>query len=355
MVPPNQPKGNSNNPSGTSKTPLSTQTNKKAIPTPPPVPPKRKSNNTLIPILIAIGVLMLGAVAWLSYDSMKKSRALEQKIATLKESEKIRTELENQYNDAIAELDALKGDNEQINALIDQQKVELEAQKNDIGRLIRDQRNLNAARAQIKELKETIAGSIAEIEQLNAEQEMLAQQNLLLKDERDSLTLTLQVKSSENEELNVARAQLVNETESLSKSVEKGSVIMVKSVQVAGQKLRKGGKASDKDKAKKIDQLKVCFTTVVNDLVPPGPEKFFIRIINPAGETMAIDDLGSGSIMSKSGDNLTYTQMKEYDYANDEADLCFLWNPSMAFDPGKYNVEIYNKGYLSGIGNFELK
>ena len=61
---------------------------------------------------------------------------------------------------------------------------------------------------------------------------------------------------------------------------------------------------------------------------------------------MAIDDLGSGSIMSKSGENLTYTQVKEYDYANDEADLCFLWNPNSPFSPGSYNVEIYNKGDL---------
>jgi len=356
MVPPNQPKGNEANKQGTSKT-TPTQAQKKAVPTPPPpVPPKKKkSNGALLPILITVGILMLGTVAWLSYDSMKKSRALEQKIAVLKESEKVRMELENQYNEAIAELDALKGDNDQINALIDQQKAELAAQKNEIGLLLRDQRKLNAARAQVKELKETIAVSIAEIEQLQAEQEMLANQNLVLKGERDSLTMTLQAKNTEYQKLNTARAQLVSETEELSLSVEKGSVIMVKEVKVTGQKVRKGGKATDRDKAKKIDQLKVCFTTVVNDLVQPGMEQFFIRIVNPAGETLAIDDLGSGSIMSKAGDNLTYTQVKEYDYANDEADLCFLWNPNSPFSPGQYAVEIYNKGYLAGIGDFELK
>lgn len=355
MVPPNQPKGNETNKQGTPRT-TPTQAQKKAIPTPkPPVPPKKKSNSALIPILVSVGILMLGAVAWLSYDSMKKSRALEQKIAVLKEAEKVRTELENQYNDAIAELDALKGNNEQINALIDQQKAELESQKNEIGRLLRDQRKLNAARAEINQLKNDVANSIAEIEQLKADQEMLAEQNLMLKGERDSLTMTLQTKTIENQELSVARAQLVSETQSLSHSVEKGSVIMVKDVKVTGQKVRNGGKASNRDKAKKIDQLKVCFTTVVNDLVQPGMEQFFIRIVSPAGETLAIDDLGSGSIMSKAGENLTYTQVKEYDYANDEADLCFLWNPNSPFSPGSYNVEIYNKGYLAGIGAFELK
>ena len=355
MAHPNDPKGNSAKAKGTSQTPPI----KKAIPTPPPrrpVPPKKKTNGALIPILVAVGILLLGVLAWFSYDSMKKTRVLEQKVALLKESEKVRTELENQYNDAIAELDGLKGDNEQINALIDQQKAELAAQKNDIGRLLRDQRKLNAARSQIAELKTTIASSIAQIEQLNAEQEMLAQNNLMLKDERDSLTASLQMKSTENQELSVARAQLVSETESLSKSVEVGSVILVKEVKVTGQKTRKSGKASDRDKAKKVDQLKVCFTTVVNDLVQPGTEKFFIRIVNPSGETLAIDDLGSGTVTnSKTGESVAFTQVKEYDYVNDEADLCFLWNPNTAFDAGKYEVEIYNKGYLSGKGDFELK
>jgi myosin heavy subunit len=355
MVPPNSPKGTNPQKTGTPQT-TPTQKSSSSSPAPPPIPPKKKSSGALVPILVGLGVIMLLAVAWLSYTSMIKARALEQKIALLEESEKVRQELENQYNEAIAELDALKGDNEQINALIDQQKAELAAQKNEIGRLLRDKRKLDAARAQIAELKTTVANSIAEIEQLQAEQEMLAQQNLLLLDEKDSLTATLQMKASENQELSKVKAKLVSETKSLSKSVEVGSVVLVKKVKVTGQKLRKGGKASDRDKAKKVDQLKVCFTTVVNDLVQPGTEQFFIRIINPNGETLAIDDLGSGTMMnSKSGERVEYTQVKEYDYSNDEADLCFLWNPNTPFDSGQYDVEIYNKGYLAGTGSFELK
>ena len=346
MVPTNQPgKGG----------PPQQPTKKTAIPTAQkPLPPK--SSNPLLPIVLVIGFLLLTAVAWLTYKSINTTRALEEKVAELQEAEKIRGELENQYNEAIAELDNLKSDNEQINALIDQQKAELMSQKNQISGLLRDKRKYDAARAEIADLKAQVAGYIAEVEQLKAEQEILASENLVLKDERDNLNLSLQAKLGENEVLTEAQAQLVNENEKLEKSVLVGSVVKVKNVKVTGQKIRKGGKTAERNNAKKVDQLKVCFTTIVNDLVPPGKESFFIRIISPKGETLAIDDLGSGAILdSKTGEEVRYTQVKEYDYANDETQLCFLWNPNMPFQSGKYDVEIYNKGFLSGSGTFELK
>jgi len=326
-----------------------------------PVPPPYKSQpknsgSPLLPVLITVGLLMLVAVGWLTYNSMSMTRALEQKVAELEEAEKLRSELENQYNQAIAELESLKGDNEQINALIEQQKLELSAQKDQITVLLRDKRQFDNARAEIGNLKAKVAGYIAEIEQLGAEHELLVMENAKLLDEKENLSASLQVKSQENEELSTVKAQLVTEKEELSKAVQVGSVIKVKSVQVTGMKLRKSGKTAEKSNAKRVDQLKVCFTTIANELVNPGTEQFFIRILSPKGETMAIDDLGSGAIVnSKTGEEVRYTQVKEYDYANDETQLCFVWAPSIPFQSGKYDVEIYNKGYLAGNGTFELK
>ena len=120
-------------------------------------------------------------------------------------------------------------------------------------------------------------------------------------------------------------------------------------------KVRKSGKTSEKESAKRVDQLKICFTTIANDVVQPGKEKFYIRVINPKGETLAIDDLGSGTTVDKNGQEVRFTQVQEYDYANDETQLCFIWKPNMAFQGGKYKVEIYNKGFFAGSDDFELK
>jgi len=306
-------------------------------------------------VAIVVGLVMLGVAAWLTYESMNKTRLLEQKVAELEESEKLKVELEAQYNKAIADLDALKGENEQINAMIDQQKLELESQKDKISSLLREKKQLDAARKEIAGLKAKVNEYIAQIEQLKAEQEQLTQDNTQLRSDRDSLSYTLQTRVAENETLNTAKAQLVSEKEQLSKSVEAGSVIKVKDIKVTGMKVRKSGKTSEKESAKRVDQLKICFTTIANDVVQPGKEKFYVRVINPKGETLAIDDLGSGSTVDKNGQDVRYTQVQEYEYANDETQLCFVWKPNTSFQGGKYKVEIYNKGFFAGSSDFELK
>ncbi|TAK41871.1 MAG: hypothetical protein EPO28_08010 [Saprospiraceae bacterium] len=306
--------------------------------------------------MLTLGFLMLIAVAWLTYSSISTTRVLEQKIAQLEEAERLRIELENQYNNALAELDKLKGENTDINNMIDQQKLELESQMSEISSLLREKRDLDAARSEINDLKTRVASYIAEIEQLKAEQEQLTEENMLLKNDTAALSTNLQSKTSENEELYSAKAKLVNEKEELTQAVRLGSVIKVKDVKVTGQKMRKSGKTTNRESAKRVDQLKVCFTTLSNELVEPGTEKFYIRIINPKGETIAIDDLGSGTLEnSMTGEEVRFTQMKEYAYANDETQLCYVWEPGVPFQAGSYDVEIYNKGYLAGTGSFELK
>jgi hypothetical protein len=320
-----------------------------------PPPPNRNKNTPWLPIAIVAGLLLLGVAAWLTYNSMSTTRLLEQKVAELEESEKLKAELEGQFNQAIAELDALKGENEHINALIDQQKAELEAQKEQITLLLRDKKKLDAARREINGLRAKVSEYIAQVEQLRAEQEQLTQDNLQLKADTDSLSYTLQSKLAENETLNTAKAQLVSEREELTKSVQAGSVIKVKDIKVTGMKVKKSGKATERESAKRVDQLKICFTTIANDVVQPGKEKFYIRVISPKGETLAIDDLGSGTTVDKNGQEVRFTQVQEYDYANDETQLCFVWKPNVPFQSGKYKVEIYNKGFFAGSDDFELK
>ncbi|GIV30722.1 MAG: hypothetical protein KatS3mg029_0073 [Saprospiraceae bacterium] len=317
--------------------------------------PTRKRNGAM-PVLIAVGVLMLGAVGWLTYTSVQTTRSLEQKVAELEEAQRLQAELETQYFSALSELDRLKGENAEINTMIDQQKAELEEQRNQISKLLRDKRNLDAARAEIANLKAQIDTYVAEIERLTMEQEQLRQQNEQLTIETSTLSTNLQRTESENQSLKEYQAKLVNEREELAKAVRIGSVVKVKDIKVTGEKLRNNGKAVERRSANRVDQLRVCFTTVENAIVEPGTERFYIRIINPKGETLAIDDLGSGVLEhTATGEPLLYSQVQEHEYTNEETQLCFAWKPGIPLQSGKYEVEIYNKGYLAGKSSFELK
>lgn len=325
---------------------------------PPPATeqPVDKKRNIALPFIIGLGVLMLGAIAWLTYTSVQTTRDLQQKVAELEEAQRLQAELETQYFSALSELDRLKGENAEINTMIEQQKAELEEQRNQISKLLRDKRNLDAARSEIANLKTQIESYVAEIERLTQEQEKLREENQLLSIETSNLANNLQRTESENQSLKEYQAKLVNEREELTKAVLIGSVVKVKDISVTGEKVRNNGKAVERRSANRVDQLRVCFTTVENAIVEPGTERFYIRIINPKGETLAIDDLGSGVLEhTATGEPLLYSQVKEHEYTNEETQLCFAWKPGIPLQSGKYEVEIYNKGYLAGKSSFELK
>lgn len=322
----------------------------------PPVPQKKERKGVWVPLSIGLGVLMLLAVAWLTYTSINTTRELEQKVAELQEAERLQSELESQYFEALTELDNMKGENADINNMIEQQKQELEEQKQQIDRLLRDKRKLDVARSEIADLKNRIATYVAEIEQLTLEQEQLKQNNEQLQSENAALASHLELQSNENQQLRDYQTKLVSEKEDLTKSVRLGSVIKVKDISVTGLKVGKNGKEAERRSAKRVDQLKVCFTTLENDIVDPGTETFYIRIINPKGETLAIDDLGAGVLEdTATGKEVRFSQAQEHEYANEETQLCFNWEPGLPLQSGQYDVEIYNKGYLAGKSTFELK
>ena len=59
--------------------------------------------------------------------------------------------------------------------------------------------------------------------------------------------------------------------------------------------------------------------------------------------------------VANSGESIQYTQAVEVDYGPEPVRGCLNWQPGIPFESGTYQVEIYNKGFLSGKGSFALK
>jgi hypothetical protein len=94
-----------------------------------------------------------------------------------------------------------------------------------------------------------------------------------------------------------------------------------------------------------------------NELVNRGEEEFLLRILNPQGETLAVDESGSGSFTSlTTGRQTRYTMKKSVTYNPDSASpVCMTWTSTQPFSQGDYTVEIYNKGLLAGQGRLNLR
>lgn len=326
----------------------------------------KDSKQRLTAFAAVIIVALLGTNAFLLYNKYNQAQVIENQKMEINEGEKLKADLEKQYYESLSELEEMRGNNTELNALIDQQKTDLKERKDKIARMIRQGKNskkeLLAAREELGQLKIQLDQYVSENNKLREEKEILAQANSQLTNEKQTLESEVATQLQMNEEHITARAALVSQKETLesvnsdlSAKVTIASVVKVETLEATGWKIRKNGKAAKKKRASAVDRVKVCFTATANQVVADGIEKFYIRVIDPTGETLAVEDLGSGVLTSNGGEDIRYTKVKEIDYSNEDVEACMLWEPNLPFQKGEYNVEIYNKGFLCGKGNFKLK
>lgn len=325
------------------------------------------NNSSQQRLLIIAGIIiatLLVTNAILLFNKFKQDNVVDNQTSQLDEANSLKVELEKQYQEALSDLEEMRGTNDELNAIIDQQKEELRQQKDKISSLLSGGKDLGRAKAEMKNMRSQVAGYVAEIDRMKAEianlkgeKDQLAERSKALEANLDSANIRASQLEGEKSALNAEKMQLADEKNKLTDKVNLASVIKVDKISVTPLKERNSGKTVKKKYAKNVDQIRVCFQTTENRITRPGAEAFHVRIINPVGETMAIDELGSGTFYSReNSEEIRYTYMKEYEYNQDATEICFNWDPNLgAFSKGKYKVEVYNKGHLAGTGSFDLK
>lgn len=308
---------------------------------------------------IAIAVL-LGLSIFLMVSKYKTGQELDTANIELNEQKQAFAELDTKYNDAVAQLEQQKGLNAQLDEKINQQLQQLEQNKSQIETLIREKRDYKSALARMESQKQQY---LAEIDKLKAEVGILTEKNTQLSTENQNLSTSLTETQSRLSEESTAKAALISEKtqleterQALSKKVDIASAVRVKNITVKAVDVRNSGKEKSKSRASKVDKLNICFVTEPNEVVPSGEETFYITVIDPTGATLAVESLGSGIAQDKRNEQeFRYTTTATTNYQNGESNVCGAWQPGQNFVKGKYEVKIFNKGYLVGTGSFNLK
>lgn len=321
------------------------------------------SNQRLIAIATVVIIALLGVSGYLLYSTINQDKLLKKQEAELISSHTLQAQLEKEYYQSLSDLEEQKSTNTELNTLIDTQKEELKAQKDRIAVLLRTEKDLEVARGEIRKLRTMTDQYVEEITTLKEENTKLAENNEVLSEEKKILTEEITQERQVNEELMTVRAELVSQTqtleserEMLSRKVDIASVIQVDNIQVDGYKLRNNGKEAFRNNANNVEGLKICFTAEENAIAQAGAERFYVRVIDPLGETLSIEDMGSGILENPhSQEHVRFTQYREFDYENTKEDVCMNWQPGISFNSGTYQVEVYNKGFLAGTSSFELK
>ncbi len=317
------------------------------------------SSNVITGAIIAL-LLLLSGYLWYQNGELKKAN--QEQVVEFAELQKVQEELDADYQEALENIEGLRTDNQELNALIDNQKEELKAQKAKINNLIWTKRELNAAREEIAKFESLTAGYLAQISDLTARNELLANENTKLIKDVQVLNTNLTAEKELSADLEEARTILVSEKEKLSshnkqlsEKVELGSAIKINYISFEGGQVKDDGSWKRRKLKKRMDIMRTCFRTETNVVVPAGEETFYIRIINPRGETVMDDNLNSGEITDKiTGKTYRYTMSGTLTYNNEDTEACMDWNPPGTIEKGDYRIEIFNKGYKVGSGDFKI-
>jgi len=322
---------------------------------------KSKNNLAAWAIIAIIALIGLNGYQWFT-NSQLKSQNIRQETE-LVELEKVQAELDQDYNNALESLEDMRSDNNELNNLIESQKKELKSQKDKINNLIWTKRELNKAKDEIAKMNSQAAQYVAEISKLREENELLAANNSELTEQNATLSMQYQNEQRAREEIEEARAVLAAERERLAKTnevldtkVDMANAIKINFMQVQGYKENDKGKRKKKKKAKDINVIEVCFKTETNMVTPAGKKEFQIRLIDPMGETVAREDMGSGVLTNKlNNTQVRYTAAGIVDYQNEDTEACIDWSFTDRLPKGLYDVEIYNNGFNVGKGTYKMK
>lgn len=325
--------------------------------------PNTRTTNNIIAFAILAIIVLLGTTAYFWHQSRNLKKEVVKYDSELSQLTETQLKLEMDYEEAVNSLEELKTDNVDLNKLIDQQKAELTVQKNRISSLLRTSRDYEAAKLEIAKLREQAEIYVQEINDLKAQNIELTEANIQLLQDKTILSEQLDITASEKqavisekEVLSKEKQEIEAERQRLFVKANKASAITVDKVDVRAYAINKRGKESSERNAEKLEFLKVCFDMQQNEIADPGREVFHLRIISPEGITLYDERSGSGMLTKSDDDSkMNYTKRYVIDYNGIDESVCLVWNKDIPLVKGRYSVEIYNKGYLSGTGGFRLR
>lgn len=318
----------------------------------------------LLPWAIAAVVALVGTniATFVGLNGRKTELTTTQ--VELKKEEDLNAQLDQQYKDAVAQLEEMKGKNTELNSLIDQQKAELTTQKDKIVGLINVKKDLTGARNEMSRMKATVQGYVDQIALLEQDKKNLTENVATLTTEKSKLQEDFTKERADKEMVMTAKtaveqekAKIEEEKAVLAKKTEIGSVVRITNIATTGYTVSEKGKEKEKTHAKNIDRLKWCFDALENRVIEGGDETFYVRVIDPTGVAIATTSGGGGVLKLNDGREVQYTTTTKANFKNDMQNICMTWDSkgNATLAKGKYLIEVYNKGYLAGKSSFDLK
>ncbi len=290
---------------------------------PTPQGTKKSTPVGMIVTSIILGVALIFLI-YMYFE--KKNKMIEMETVLTQEKDSLANELRHM----VVAYDALKTNNDTLNA-------GLQKQKNKIVKLL----SVNASNVQlikrykseITTMRQIMKSYIVQIDSLNTRNKMLVSENSEIKQQ------ITQVRNT-NSELSKVK-------EELSTKVEVASIVQAKDiVAVSLNKNRK-----ETTRINLLDKLRICFTLRENPLAKPGQKDVYMRVIRP--DSLVVTS-SPDNLFEYKGNKIIYSATRQVDYMNQDIEVCIFLDNKGDYIIGNYSVDLYLEDNIIGRTNFML-
>ncbi len=294
---------------------------------------------------IIIGVLAAGLIAvsgYLIYAMNDSSQTIQQQETQIAKVSAEKSDVQTSFDASLARLDSMSTINTGLQTELAEKNNEIAKVKSEI-RSILNKKNataseLSRAKTLIASLNQKISSMEEDVARLTQENQLLSNDNLVLKQEKESLTQNLTATTAVKQELE--------------KKVDIASTLHASNISITPINVKKSGKEKVSTTAKRVDKLLVSFV-VDNRIIETGSTDLYVLVIGPDGKAIST---GPETFSTRTNGDLSYTAKVPVDLETaKKKNVEFAFSPGADFVQGSYTVQIYQNGFLIGQSSRELK
>ncbi|GIZ14150.1 hypothetical protein [Capnocytophaga catalasegens] len=290
-----------------------------------------KKGGGLLSVLL---LLVLAGLGFFTFTLYQKNQKNESQFA-------------EQKNQIIDELNLLKKDYDEAIETSGRNAEELEQAKQRISAYIDSLKSAKADVAALWKYRQQVQVLKDERTKLLAINDSLRRSNVLITQERDSTANVLNVRTSMLDSVSQRNTEM-------SKTIEEGSVLVLRKFEVEGVKERSGGRYVSTERSRASDKIRICYTVAVNRIAPEGDRFFYVQVLSPSGVT-----LGKNETVSVGDKTVNYTTTSRFVYEKKPVDVCeYISKPNKdtRFEGGLYTVKVFDEQLREiGTTEFQLK
>lgn len=295
-------------------------------------------------IYITLIILLLISNGVFAYLYFNKEKEIVKITEELVNTDNARSELDSILKQTESQLAVYKGQNAELDSVIQIKNAELQAQADKIKSLLRSN--------QI---------SASELLKVRDEMDALRFYTRKYSQQIDSLAQANEVLAQNLEETKTNLNRAKNKIEDLTMdNIRKESQLSVASrlkaegITVTGIQNRTSGRERETTRAKRVDQVRVQFKVGDNPTAKPGDKEVYLRILSPDGATISTSTSGGGQFEYQ-GEKSMYTQRQRINFKNDQSTITFHYaRGNTEWEKGTYKVELYCEGFIIGTKTFVL-